>query len=50
MSKVSGHFESGEPMDRDLFQQLNQSAIHMSATDLCQQLYLSALDIELYST
>ncbi|KAI9557823.1 hypothetical protein GHT06_014572 [Daphnia sinensis] len=50
MSKISGHFESGQPLARETLNQLNQAAVHMSGHDLCQQLYLSALDMELYST
>jgi Zn-dependent oligopeptidase len=50
MTKISGHFESGQPLDRETFNQLNKAAVHMVGTDLCQQLYLSALDIELHST
>nr|CAG4648535.1 EOG090X02LQ [Polyphemus pediculus] len=49
VAKISGHFESGQPMPREMFEQLNQAKTHMAGTDLCQQLYLSALDLELYS-
>ena len=37
-------------MTESMFQQLDQATNHMSATDLNQQLYLSSLDMELYST
>lgn len=50
MSKISGHFESGQPLTRETLSQLHQASVHMSGYDLCQQLYLSALDMELYST
>lgn len=50
MSKISGHFESGQPLAKETLNQLNKAAVHMSGHDLCQQLYLSALDLELYST
>lgn len=50
MSKISGHFESGEPLAKETLDQLNRSYVHMSGTDLCHQLYLSALDLEIYST
>lgn len=50
MSKISGHFESGQPLARETLDQLNQAAVHMSGHDLCQQLYLASLDMELYST
>ena len=50
MTKISGHFESGQPLSKETFQQLNKASVHMAATDICQQLYLSALDLELHST
>jgi len=50
VAKISGHFESGQPITENMFQQLDQAANHMSATDLNQQLYLASLDMELYST
>lgn len=50
MAKISGHFESGQPLSKETLHQLNAASVHMSGYDLCQQLYLSALDLELYST
>ena len=50
MSKISGHFESGQPLARDTFLQLNRAAVHMAGTDLCENLYHSSLDIELQSS
>jgi oligopeptidase A len=50
MSRISGHFESGQPLSKDQLARLNSAATHMVGTDLCHQLYLATLDIELYST
>ena len=50
MSRISGHFESGQPLAKETLAQLNAASSHMAATDLVQELYLSTLDIELYST
>ena len=50
MAKISGHFESGQPLAKETLHQLNRAHVHFSGFDLCHQLYLSALDLELYST
>jgi len=50
MERISSHFQSGEPLSKETFDQLNKAAVHMIGTDLCHELYLSALDLELYST
>ena len=33
MSKISGHFESGQPLSKETLNQLNQAAVHMSGYD-----------------
>nr|CAG4638310.1 EOG090X02LQ [Cyclestheria hislopi] len=50
IKRISSHFEHGGPLPDHLFEEFNKASNHMAATDLCQQLYLSALDLELYST
>lgn len=46
---ISGHFETGEYLPRQMFQQLCETRKHMSGFDLCKEIYLASLDLEIYS-
>lgn len=50
LQNISSHFESEDPLPRDMIDDLKLSMQHMAGYDLCQQLYLSNLDLDLYST
>ncbi|XP_069701808.1 uncharacterized protein [Periplaneta americana] len=50
MNLISGHVESGEPLPSDLMQQLLASQKHLAGYDLCRELYLASLDLELYTS
>ncbi|XP_049810440.1 uncharacterized protein LOC126253269 [Schistocerca nitens] len=50
LESLSGHYESGEPLPTPIVEQLVQLRNHMAGYDLCRELYLSALDIELHSS
>ncbi|KPI97181.1 Oligopeptidase A [Papilio xuthus] len=47
---ISGHYNTEEPLPDDIVQNLHNVRRHMSGYELCQELYLSRLDLELYST
>lgn len=46
---VSGHYSSEEPLPQDIIQNLKNIRQHMAGYNLCKELYLSKLDLELYS-
>ncbi|XP_050665635.1 uncharacterized protein LOC126965901 [Leptidea sinapis] len=46
---ISGHYGTGEPLPDDLIQNLRKVRSHMSGYKLCEELYLSRLDLEIYS-
>lgn len=50
LQSISSHYESEDPLPRHLVESLQKSRQHMSGLDLCRKLYLSSLDLELYST
>ncbi|XP_018325284.1 probable cytosolic oligopeptidase A [Agrilus planipennis] len=47
---VSGHYETGAVMPDDLADSMFESRKLTAGLDLCRDMYLSALDIELYTT
>ncbi|XP_013188596.2 uncharacterized protein LOC106133421 [Amyelois transitella] len=46
---ISGHYKTDEPLPDDIIKNLQNVRRHMAAYDLCHQLYLSRLDLELHS-
>jgi len=49
IKRISRHNENGNPMPDDLIKKFLRSHKHMTGFDLSHELYLSALDIELYT-
>jgi oligopeptidase A len=47
---ISGHVESGEPFPSPMMQQLCLGQKHMAGYDLCRELYLASLDLELHTS
>ncbi|XP_019871362.2 uncharacterized protein LOC109599775 [Aethina tumida] len=47
---ISCHRDSEDKLPDNLFEVLNNVHKHMAGLDLCRELYLSALDLELHST
>ncbi|CAH2039281.1 unnamed protein product, partial [Iphiclides podalirius] len=50
LSALSGHHATGEPLPDSVAQNLGKVRRHMSGYNLCRELYLSRLDLELHST
>lgn len=46
---ISGHFSTDEPLPEDILKNLQNIRSHMSGYDLCKELYLSRLDLDLHS-
>lgn len=49
LKTISGHYSSGEQMPTALIDAIQVQRQHMAGLDLCHELYLSALDLELYT-
>jgi oligopeptidase A len=47
---ISGHVETGEPLPSSMLQQLCLAQKHMIGYELCRELYLASLDLELHSS
>ncbi|XP_066149154.1 uncharacterized protein [Euwallacea fornicatus] len=47
---ISCHYGSGDKLPISTFKDLCNAQNHMAGYDLCNELYLSALDLEMYST
>ncbi|KAH8256370.1 hypothetical protein KR032_004821 [Drosophila birchii] len=45
---LSGHFSSGEPLDAELSQKMRLLKTQLAGYNLCQDLYLADLDVELH--
>ncbi|ODM94287.1 putative cytosolic oligopeptidase A [Orchesella cincta] len=50
VKEISSHFDSGESLPDEQVRDLLRKKKHMAAFDLCNQLYLSSVDLELYSS
>ncbi|KAH1018599.1 hypothetical protein HUJ05_006337 [Dendroctonus ponderosae] len=50
MRTISCHCGSGDKLSQATFEKICQAEQHMAGLDLCNELYLSALDLELYSS
>ncbi|KAL3285219.1 hypothetical protein HHI36_019333 [Cryptolaemus montrouzieri] len=47
---ISSNYETGEKLPENLIRSILGIKKHMAGLDLCRELYLSAVDLELYST
>lgn len=47
---ISSHYTTQEPLSDEIIQNLQQVRTHMAGHDLCKELYLSSLDIQLHSS
>ncbi|KAK2720582.1 hypothetical protein QYM36_004458 [Artemia franciscana] len=50
IERISSHFESGYSIPADIVNKLVNSQRHMSAFDLCNEMYLAHFDLECYSS
>ncbi|XP_047516665.1 probable cytosolic oligopeptidase A [Pieris napi] len=46
---ISGHYNTEEPLPEEIIHNLQNVRSHMAGYNLCRELYLSRLDLELYS-
>lgn len=46
---ISGHFSTEEPLPEDIVKNLQNIRSHMAGYDLCKELYLAKLDLDLHS-
>uniref|UniRef100_A0A1L8DU09 Putative oligopeptidase n=1 Tax=Nyssomyia neivai TaxID=330878 RepID=A0A1L8DU09_9DIPT len=49
LKAISSHYATEDPLTDALVKSIQTSRTHMAGYDLCQELYLSALDLELHS-
>lgn len=49
MDSITSHCETGEKLPNEMFEVLVQSEKHMAGLDLCNEMYLAYLDLELHS-
>ncbi|XP_021916565.1 probable cytosolic oligopeptidase A isoform X2 [Zootermopsis nevadensis] len=47
---ISGHVETGDPLPSSMMQQLCLGQKHMAGYELCRELYLASLDLELHTS
>ncbi|KAJ8971331.1 hypothetical protein NQ317_012298 [Molorchus minor] len=50
IDSISCHYQSGDKLPEDQFQALLNVREHMAGSNLCRELYLSSLDLELHSS
>lgn len=50
IDSITSHRDSGDTLPQSMFQTLCDTQKHMAGYDLCREMYLSALDLELYSS
>ncbi|XP_071965936.1 uncharacterized protein [Antedon mediterranea] len=50
MKLISGHYRTGEPLPRHLFDQLIKARKYMAGSGMLRQLYFSGLDMELHTS
>lgn len=50
LQNITSHFEHEDPLPKDMIENLQSVKQHMAGYDLCQEIYNSNLDLELYST
>lgn len=49
VSQMSGHVDTGDPLPKDIHEKLHQAHQYMAGLHLSEQLYLSAVDLEIYN-
>ena len=50
LRKISGHYETGEPLPDELVQKLLEAKVYLAASGMMRQLELGMTDMELHST
>ncbi|CAG9860126.1 unnamed protein product [Phyllotreta striolata] len=50
VDKISSHYETGESLPNEMFESLMQSEKQLAGVDLCHEMYLASLDLELHSS
>jgi oligopeptidase A len=50
LQTLSGHYETGEPLPDAQVEGLAKVQQHLAGYELCRELYLSSLDLELHTT
>ncbi|XP_019642634.1 PREDICTED: probable cytosolic oligopeptidase A [Branchiostoma belcheri] len=50
MQHISGHYQTGDTLPRDLFNKLVDARKYMAGSGMLRQLYFSALDMELHTS
>ena len=48
LTGLSGHWSSNEPLSPQIIETLSQSRKHLAGYELCNELYLSAVDLGTY--
>lgn len=49
LQQISGHHSTGEPLSTEMIETVQKMKTHLAGYSLCQSLYLSRFDLELYS-
>nr|XP_003699258.2 PREDICTED: probable cytosolic oligopeptidase A isoform X1 [Megachile rotundata] len=49
LQQISGHHSTGEPLSTEMIETVQKIRTHLAGYNLCQSLYLSRFDLELYS-
>ncbi|XP_034831381.1 uncharacterized protein [Maniola hyperantus] len=49
IQSISGHYKTDEPLPEEIVTNLQNIRRHMSGYELCKEMYLARLDLELYS-
>lgn len=50
LNSISSHYKTADPLSESLIQALQYKRTHLAGHDMCQELFLSALDIEMHAT
>lgn len=50
LASVSSHYKTADPLSDQLIQGIQKKRVHLAGHDICQELFLSALDVELHTT
>lgn len=50
LSSISSHYKTADPLSEKLIEGIQRKRTHMAGFDVCQELFLSALDVELHTT
>lgn len=50
LQSITGHYENDEPLSREMADNIKKLRQHMAGYDLCNEIYRSNLDLEIYSS